>query len=110
MKPLNFLYFPVSTNRWDNGSIGNYWSDCNGTDENGDGIIDSPYLVYKNNTDHYPLTTPATIQTTDTIPEIPFLTAVLLVISVTGLLAAFKKKKQPRQIGQIVEGYRTTWG
>jgi parallel beta-helix repeat protein len=110
VKPLNFLYFPVSTNRWDNGSIGNYWSDCNGTDENGDGIIDSPYLVYKNNTDHYPLTTPATIQTTDTIPEIPFLTALLLVISVTGLLAVFKKKNQLSANGKKVGGCRATWG
>jgi parallel beta-helix repeat protein len=93
LEPLNFVYFPISTNNWDNGSIGNYWSDCNGTDENGDGIIDTPYQVYKNNTDHYPLSKPAAIQTS-TIPEMPFLTALLLVVSVTVSLAVFKKRKQ----------------
>jgi len=30
---------------WDNGTIGNYWSEYNGTDINQDGIGDSPYLV-----------------------------------------------------------------
>lgn len=32
-------------NLWDNGTIGNYWSDYNGTDVNGDGIGDSPYII-----------------------------------------------------------------
>ena len=32
-------------NKWDNGSIGNYWgSDYSGKDENGDFIGDSPYI------------------------------------------------------------------
>lgn len=32
-------------NLWDNGTIGNYWSDYSGTDVNGDGIGDSPYII-----------------------------------------------------------------
>lgn len=32
-------------NFWDNGTIGNYWSDYNGTDINTDGIGDQPYFI-----------------------------------------------------------------
>lgn len=45
-------------NRWDNGQEGNYWSDYTGSDSNGDGIGETPYNVYENYTDDYPLTTP----------------------------------------------------
>jgi hypothetical protein len=37
-------YSPDS-NRWDNGSVGNYWSDYSGSDSNGDGVGDTPYLL-----------------------------------------------------------------
>jgi len=38
--------------------LGNYWSDYNGTDTNGDGIGDSPYVINDNNIDEYPLMAP----------------------------------------------------
>ena len=43
-------------NSYDNGSIGNYWDDYTGTDENRDGIGDTPYYIEGNgNIDEYPL-------------------------------------------------------
>jgi parallel beta-helix repeat protein len=40
---------------WNNSCEGNYWSEYNGTDSNGDGIGDTPYIIDSNNVDHYPL-------------------------------------------------------
>jgi nitrous oxidase accessory protein len=51
----------TSVNFWDNGKEGNYWSDYNGTDNNGDGIGDTPYIIDENNQDNYPLMAPITI-------------------------------------------------
>jgi putative cofactor-binding repeat protein/parallel beta-helix repeat protein len=83
-------YFHSVNNKWDNGTTGNYWSSYNGTDDNGDGIGDTPYNIYENYTDHYPLMEPADIPV---IPEFPlfapmFLTFVVLAVT----LAVYKRK------------------
>lgn len=49
---------PNYQNVWDNGSEGNYWSDYNGTNNNGDGIGDTSYVINENNIDRFPLITP----------------------------------------------------
>jgi parallel beta-helix repeat protein len=47
-------------NTWDNDypSGGNYWSDYDGIDADGDNIGDTPYIIDANNTDRYPLMFP----------------------------------------------------
>jgi parallel beta-helix repeat protein len=71
-----------SINNWDNGypTGGNYWSNYSGKDEKkgpnqdiqgSDGIIDVPYVIYKDNKDNYPLMEPLMINiTTPPIPNI----------------------------------------
>jgi parallel beta-helix repeat protein len=56
----NDTYYSVN-NVWYNGKEGNYWDDYNGSDTNGDGIGETPYVVYENFSDQYPLTTPFNI-------------------------------------------------
>jgi hypothetical protein len=49
-------------NFFDNGTTGNYWSDYNGNDNNGDGVGDTAYISYELSniiyTDEYPLMEP----------------------------------------------------
>jgi parallel beta-helix repeat protein len=58
---------------WDDGSVGNYWSDYIGTDSNGDEVGDTPYTIDSQNTDHYPLMAPVTLPAPSKAPITPFL-------------------------------------
>ena len=58
----NEPYFTSSsTNFWSNGKEGNYWSNYNGEDIDGNGIGDSPYTLNAENSDPFPLMKPIDI-------------------------------------------------
>ena len=100
----------ASINIWNRGFEGNFWSDYNGTDANGDGVGDTPYVIDANNIDHYPFMNPV-VTPVVTIPDFnegespttpnakPFPTALVAVATASvavigvGLLVYFKKRK-----------------
>lgn len=108
------LYLGECFDVWDNGSVGNYWSDYNGTDKNHDGIGDTPYIILVahspsgavreevNNTDNYPLIAPFDIETNSIVVPTIDLFPTTLVIAATvslaviaaGLMVYFKKRKR----------------
>jgi len=73
-------------NYFDNGSQGNYWSNYNGIDSNGDGIGDAPYVIDENNQDNYPFVDPAKI------PEFPSWAFLPLFLTATFVGVIAKKK------------------
>jgi len=79
-----------SENSWDNGKEGNYWNSYNGADSNGDGIGDSPYVLYENNQDNYPLMNPVDISE---IPELPSWTPALIMFSIVAVALIIYKRK-----------------
>ncbi|HSV49623.1 MAG TPA: hypothetical protein VLH35_04840, partial [Candidatus Acidoferrales bacterium] len=45
----------ISGNNWNNTIQGNYWSDYNDSDADGDGLGDTPYIINSANSDGHPL-------------------------------------------------------
>jgi parallel beta-helix repeat protein len=87
---------PFSENVWDDGKEGNYWGKYPGTDINGDGIGDSSYVLYRNNTDNFPRMQP--IEVPIEIPEFPSWTPLLIMLlSVTTLAVIYKRRIQNQE-------------
>jgi parallel beta-helix repeat protein len=108
--PLNFAN--AVTYVWDDGKQGNFWSDYNATDADGDGVGDTPYVINQrgNNIDRYPLMEPiahavepeSTLSpSSEPTPEAaPFPITLVAAASVAivaivgvGLIVHFKKRK-----------------
>ncbi len=84
----------LSVNYWDNGKEGNYWSSYNGTEVNGDGIGDTPYVLGGNNTDRYPLTHPYAAAVSQPTAIVDYSTGQLfftlaIITAAAGALASF---------------------
>ena len=47
--------------QWDYEGQGNYWNDYIGVDANGDGVGDTPYSIFPNGIDNYPLMSPTVV-------------------------------------------------
>ncbi|MCW4000918.1 MAG: hypothetical protein NWE93_11835 [Candidatus Bathyarchaeota archaeon] len=68
---------------WDDGKEGNFWSDYNGTDADGDGVGDTPYVVDVLNQDTHPLMwKPAQIPVPAAKEETPVFPTELAIFSV----------------------------
>jgi len=79
-------YLNLSVNIWDNGFEGNYWIGYNGTDADGDGIGDSPYVINEKNQDNYPLMDPFVI------PEFPSWIILPLILTATLAVLIYRKR------------------
>jgi parallel beta-helix repeat protein len=114
---LKVRFNDAETSLWDNGTIGNYWEDYNGTDSNGDGVGDSPYVItgvkwdndvggdvsFAGGQDNYPLMMPFENLSAFPEPQLglnPLATTLLVASVITvavigvGLLVYFKKRRK----------------
>jgi len=78
--------YGYSLNSWKE----NYWSDYNGTDNDGDGIGDTPYEINEVNRDNYPQIEPNDILVL--IPEFPSWIILPLFVTATLAIVIYRKK------------------
>ena len=84
------IFGKKASSTWNNGSIGNYWSDYKGPDSNSDGIGDSPYIINDYDKDTYPLMSPLTLEI---IPEFPLLTVLFIgFFAMTAILVVSRRR------------------
>lgn len=86
--------FTEQRHAWDYNGRGNYWSDYNGTDSNGDGIGDTFYIIDLLNYDQYPLVqSPAQLPTPPLqFPVTLVIIAAVIAIAVIAALVAVRRR------------------
>lgn len=79
---------------WDDGREGNYWADYNGSDGDGDGIGDTPYVIDALNRDRYPLMkSPVSLPTVSEEFPITLAAVAVLLLVLTAAVVLFRKRK-----------------
>jgi hypothetical protein len=82
----------------DNGIEGNYWDVYTGVDNNGDGIGDTPFVIYENNQDNYPLMNQWIPPTQQSEPFPTWIVAAIVIVTIAvvgvALLIYFVKVKK----------------
>ena len=86
------------TNIWDNGRQGNYWSDYNGTDADGDGVGQEPYLILTLHLDgeHYDADNYPVVDEFK-IPEFPSWTPLLIITVALVVVAMIYRRRLSNQ-------------
>jgi parallel beta-helix repeat protein len=79
----------LTIDHWDNGTVGNYWGNYNGTDSDGDGIGDTPYIIDEYNRDTCPLMSPVDVTT---LPEFHSWIVLPLLLVATLFIVVCKQK------------------
>jgi nitrous oxidase accessory protein len=105
------MVMPNTIDYFDNGKEGNYWSAYKGTDEDGDGVGDTPFYLDSTHLDRYPLMAPFNLSSVaELIPDWLSMPSVQLIspknttYSIANVTIVFIIDKQVSWLGYSLDG------